>query len=163
MIDPFTAFALAQGAVEGIKSAIALGKDIHSLIGEFSQFYHAADEVHAASTELKMATAFKTNAQINSEALKIAMASKALRDHEKELKDILFYSGNAEVWQEMMAERARMAKERAKLRQEQEDKKHRDRMAKAAFVMNSLWIVGCLAVIIPLITVTIHVIVNKGF
>ena len=163
MIDPFTAFALAQGAVEGIKAAVALGKDIQGLIGEFSQFYRAADEVHAASTELKMASAYKTNAQINSEALKIAMASKALRDHEKELKDILFYSGNAEVWQEMMSERTRMAKERARLRQEEEDRKHRDREAKAAMFMNTLWIVGCLAVIVPLITITFHVIVNRGF
>jgi hypothetical protein len=163
MIDPFTAFALAQGAVEGIKAAVALGKDIHGLIGEFSQFYRAADEVHAASTEMKMASLHKSDAQINSEALKIAMASKALRQHEKELKDLLFYSGNAEVWQEMMAERARMAKERAKLRQEEEDRKHRDREAKAALVMNTLWIGGCLAIIIPLISITFHVITNRGF
>lgn len=163
MIDPFTAFALAQGAVEGIKAAIALGKDIHGLIGEFSQFYRAADEVHAASTEMKMASAYKTNAQINSEALKIAMASKALRQHEKELKDILFYSGNADVWQEMMAERARMAKERVELRRQEEERKHHDREAKAALIMNTLWIGGCLAIIVPLISITFHVIVNKGF
>jgi hypothetical protein len=112
---------------------------------------------------MKMANAYKTNAQINSEALKIAMASKALRQHEKELKDILFYSGNADVWQEMMAERARMAKERVELRRQEEERKHRDREAKAALIMNTLWIGGCLAIIVPLISITFHVIVNRGF
>ena len=29
MIDPFTAFAMAQGAVKGIKAAIQLGKDVN--------------------------------------------------------------------------------------------------------------------------------------
>jgi len=35
-----------------------------------------------------------------------------LREHEKELKDILFYSGNAPVWEEMMSEQTRLTKER---------------------------------------------------
>ena len=46
MIDPFTAFAMAQGAVKGIKAAVQLGKDVSGLYKEFSQFYHAADQVH---------------------------------------------------------------------------------------------------------------------
>jgi len=43
------------------------------------------------------------------------MQSKALRDTEKELKEMLIWSGNKDVWDEMMAERVRMYKERAKL------------------------------------------------
>jgi hypothetical protein len=38
-----------------------------------------------------------------------------LRDTEKELKEMLIWSGNKDVWDEMMAERVRMYKERAKL------------------------------------------------
>ena len=43
------------------------------------------------------------------------MSSKALRDAEKELKEMLVWSGNKDVWDEMMAERVRMYKERARL------------------------------------------------
>jgi hypothetical protein len=43
------------------------------------------------------------------------MQSKALRDAEKSLKDLLVWSGNSDVWDQMMAERVRMYKERAKL------------------------------------------------
>ena len=112
MIDPFTAFAIAQGAVKGIKSALQLGKDINGLYKEFSQFYQSADAVHIASSKMRMDSVGKSDAQISAQALQIAMASKALRDNERELKDILFWSGNARVWEEMQAERTRMAKER---------------------------------------------------
>ena len=111
-MDPFTAFALAQGAVKGIKQALQLGKDINGLYNEFSTFFQSSDAVHTASVKLKMDHAGKSDAQISAEALKIAFASKALRDVEKQLKDMLYWSGNAPVWDEMMRERVRMLKAR---------------------------------------------------
>jgi predicted nucleic acid-binding protein len=151
MIDPFTAFAMAQGAVKGIKAAIALGKDINGLIGEFSKFYHHADQVHIASTEMKIANIKKSNAQISSDALQIAMASKALRDYEKELKDILFWSGNAPVWEEMMAERTRMTKERNATKKLEEDKKQKDKEAAYNTFWNVLLFISMIALIVPIV------------
>jgi len=153
MIDPFTAFAMAQGAVKGIKAAVQLGKDVSGLYKEFSQFYHAADQVHLASTRMRIAAINKTDAQINSDALQIAMASKALRDNEKELKDILFWSGNADVWNEMMAERTRMAKERRAAEQAIIDQQQRDREAMYNMLMNTLLAIGAISVIVPVIAI----------
>ena len=154
MIDPFTAFAMAQGAVKGIKAAVQLGKDVSGLYKEFSQFYHAADQVHLASTRMRIAAISKTDAQISSDALQIAMASKALRDNEKELKDILFWSGNADVWNEMMAERTRMAKERRAAEQAVIDQQQRDREAMYNTIMNTLLAIGAISVIVPVIAIT---------
>jgi hypothetical protein len=112
MIDPFTAFALAQGAVKGIKAALQLGKDVNGLYREFSAFYQSADAVHVASSKMRMDSIGKTDAQLSDQALQIAFASKALRDYEKELKDMLFWSGNAPVWHQMQAERLRLMKQR---------------------------------------------------
>jgi hypothetical protein len=154
MIDPFTAFAMAQGAVKGIKAAVQLGKDVSGLYKEFSQFYHAADQVHVASTRMRIAAVNKTDAQISSDALEIAMASKALRDNEKELKDILFWSGNADVWNEMMAERTRMAKERRAAEQAVIDQQQRDREAMYNTIMNTLLAIGAVSVIVPVIAIT---------
>jgi hypothetical protein len=154
MIDPFTAFAMAQGAVKGIKAAVQLGKDVSGLYKEFSQFYHAADQVHVASTRMRIAAVNKTDAQISSDALEIAMASKALRDNEKELKDILFWSGNADVWNEMMAERTRMAKERRAAEQAVLDQQQRDREAMYNTIMNTLLAIGAVSVIVPVIAIT---------
>ena len=154
MIDPFTAFAMAQGAVKGIKAAVQLGKDVSGLYKEFSQFYHAADQVHVASTRMRIAAVNKTDAQISSDALQIAMASKALRDNEKELKDILFWSGNADVWNEMMAERTRMAKERRAAEQAIIDQQQRDRENMYNAIMNTLLVIGALSIIVPVIAIT---------
>jgi len=154
MIDPFTAFAMAQGAVKGIKAAVQLGKDVSGLYKEFSQFYHAADQVHVASTRMRIAAVNKTDAQISSDALQIAMASKALRDNERELKDILFWSGNADVWNEMMAERVRMAKERRAAEQAVIDQQQRDRENMYNILMNTLLAIGAVSVIVPVIAIT---------
>jgi hypothetical protein len=145
---------MAQGAVKGIKAAVQLGKDVSGLYKEFSQFYHAADQVHVASTRMRIAAVNKTDAQISSDALEIAMASKALRDNEKELKDILFWSGNADVWNEMMAERTRMAKERRAAEQAVIDQQQRDREAMYNTIMNTLLAIGAVSVIVPVIAIT---------
>jgi hypothetical protein len=124
MIDPITigiAFTAAQQSVNYIKKAIALGKDVNSLYGQFSKFFENSDKVHEANTKAQGATAMLTDGQIRSLALQLAMHSKALRDAEKELKEILVWSGNKDVWDQMIAERVRLYKERAKLKREQEN------------------------------------------
>jgi VIT1/CCC1 family predicted Fe2+/Mn2+ transporter len=161
MIDPFTAFAMAQGAVKGIKAALQLGKDVTSLYKEFSTFYTSADEVHIASSKMRMATIGKTDSQINNEALQIAMASKALRDHEKELKDILFWSGNATVWEEMMRERVRMMKERAAMEKVVADKKQKDKEAIAELIMTLMYLLGGLLIVVPLLLGTFQLVTQR--
>jgi hypothetical protein len=161
MIDPFTAFALAQGAVAGIKKAIALGKDINGLIHEFSAFYKAADDVHHSAVKAKIDSIRMSNAEISARALQIAMASRALRQHEKELKDILFWSGNAEVYYEMQAERKRMIDERQAEEKRVEEQKQKDREAKARAMMGTLWIMGSLCIIIPMCTILFQLITVK--
>ena len=163
MIDPFTAFAMAQGAVQGIKSAMQLGKDVNGLYKEFSTFFQSADEVHRASTKMRIENIGKTDSQINDEALQIAMASKALRDSERELKDLLYWSGNAPVWEEMMAERLRMMKERNAAEKAIADKKQKDKEAIAQFFLNSMYFIGALMIVIPVLYGTFYVITNRGF
>jgi len=162
MIDPFTAFALAQGAVKGIKAAIQLGKDVNGLYKEFSTFFQSADEVHRASTKMRVENIGKTDAQISDQALQIAMASKALRDHERELKDLLYWSGNAQVWDEMQAERLRMMKERNAAEKAIADKKQKDKEAMAEMFMNVMYFIGALLIIVPVIYGTFYIVVNKG-
>ena len=118
MIDPITlgiAFTAAQQSVGYIKKAIALGKDVNSLYGQFAKFFENSDKIHSANVEAQTSKKILTDGQIRAMSVQIAMQSKALRDAEKELKEMLIWSGNKDVWDEMMAERVRMYKERAKL------------------------------------------------
>jgi hypothetical protein len=74
------------------------------------------------------------------------MQSKALRDAEKQLKELLIYSGNKDVWDQMMAERVRMYKERAKL---QADMKNAKIKAQADLIDRALIFISFLALAIP--------------
>ena len=156
MIDPVSigiAFAVAQKAVSGIKQAIALGKDVNSLYGQFSRFFENSDVVH--STNTKISSGELTDGQIRSLSIQIAMQSKALRDAEKQLKELLIYTGNGDVWEEMMGERVRMYKERAAA-----EKKRQETIAKAHADMVDRVLIGtsALAIGVPVMLICVDIV-----
>ena len=62
-----------------------------------------------------------------------------------------------------MAERTRLKKERDFLEQEEDKRKQKDKEVKIAIIMNTLWLTGASAIIVPLVSVAFHVITNRGF
>jgi hypothetical protein len=136
-VDPITiglAFAAAQSAVSHIKQAIALGKDINSLAGQFSKFFQSSDAIHRERSKVaaKASRLGKTDAELGHEALQIAMHSDALRQAERELKDmILWQLGKPQIWEQMIAERTRLFKERAEAEQAEAKRElaHKKKMA----------------------------------
>lgn len=114
MIDPITAFAVAQGAIKGVQAAIKMGKDINAISGDLMKFFDAKDVVAKAAVKPKgfgqsdTAVAFETVMQL-----------KQLQDAEAELKQMLIWSGNDDVWNALMLERNRMVAERKKAEAEQ--------------------------------------------
>ena len=149
MIDPITlgiAFTAAQQSVGYIKKAIALGKDVNSLYGQFAKFFENSDTIHSANVKAQTSKNILTDGQIRALSVQIAMQSKALRDAEKELKEMLIWSGNKDVWDEMMAERVRLYKERAKL---QADIKNAKIKAQADLIDRALIFISFSAIAIP--------------
>ena len=136
-MDPITiglAFSAAQSAVSYIKQAIALGKDVNSLVGQFGKFFEASDAIHRARSKVKAKASRlgKTDAELGREALEIAMHSDALRQAERELKDMILWTlGKPEVWERMIKERTRLFQERAEAEFEEEKRQlaHKKRMA----------------------------------
>ena len=135
-MDPITiglAFTAAQSAIGHIKQAIALGKDVNSIIGQVGHFFEAADQVHLASIQAKHGAMGKTDAQLGRQALEFAMRSNQLREDERALKDMIYWQlGKPQIWEEMIAERTRLIKEKregeeaiAKAKQA-----HKEKMAK---------------------------------
>jgi hypothetical protein len=149
MLDPVTlgiAFTAAQQSVGYIKKAIALGKDVNSLYGQFAKFFENSDTIHSASVEAQNSKKILTDGQIRAMSVQIAMQSKALRDAEKELKEMLIWSGNKDVWDEMMSERVRMYKERARL---QADIKNAKIKAQSDLIDRALIFISFSAIAIP--------------
>lgn len=160
-MDPLTAFALAQGAVKGIKAALQLGKDASGLYKEFSTFFQASDAVHEANVKLRMDSANKTDAQLSDQALQIALASKALRDGEKQLKDMLVWSGNAPVWEEMMKERVRLLKQRAAFKKALADAAHKKKEEIANLILNISIFIGAFALLAGIIGIVFQTIIKR--
>jgi len=161
MIDPITlgiAFTAAQQSVGYIKKAIALGKDVNSLYGQFARFFENSDKIHGANVEAQNSKKILTDGQIRALSIQIAMQSKALRDAEKDLKEMLIYSGNSEVWDQMMAERVRMYKERAKL---EADIKNARIQAQTAMIDRLLIGVSFMAIAVPVVMFSFAMIVRS--
>jgi len=149
-VDPITiglAFTAAQSAVGYIKQAIALGKDINSLAGQFSKFFESSDSIHRERTKLKAKANLlgKTDAELGHQALQLAMHSDALRQAERELKDmILWQLGKPQIWEQMIAERTRLFRERAEAEQAEAKRElaHKKKMADQ-FIFGMYFLAGC--------------------
>lgn len=147
-MDPITiglAFTAAQSAVGHIKQAIALGKDINSLVGQFSKFFQSADAIHRARTKdkLKADRLGKSDAELGHEALQIAMHSDALREAERELKDMIIWKlGKPQIWDQMLKERTRLFKERAEAERLEEERILAHKKKIADQIMFAMYFVG---------------------
>lgn len=149
-MDPITiglAFAAAQSAVGHIKQAVALGKDINSLYGQFSKFFESSDAIHREKMKVKAKAQRlgKTDAELGHEALQIAMHSDALREAERELKDMIIWQlGKPQIWEQMIKERTRLFKERADAEREEEKRKleHKQKLADQ-FIFGMYFLAGC--------------------
>jgi hypothetical protein len=152
-MDPITlglAFAAAQSAVSHIKQAVALGKDINSLYGQFSKFFDSSDTIHREKIKQKAKAQRlgKTDAELGKEALQIAMHSDALREAERELKDMIIWNlGKPQIWEQMIKERTRLFKERAEAERAEAERQleHKRKMADT-FMVGMYFLAGSVLV-----------------
>jgi uncharacterized membrane protein len=63
----------------------------------------------------------------------------------------------------MMSERTRLTKERNTLEREEAERKQKEKEVKVTIIMNTLWLTGASAIIVPLVSVAFHVVTNRGF
>ena len=134
MIDPFTAFATAQAAVKGIQAAIKLGKDVQGIASDLSKFFEAKDVVQQAANNPKK---FKSD---TAQALETVMQAKQLVEAETELKNLLIWSGNADVWEGVLLERNNIIQRRKKAEMEAAMAKAKKRQQIMEAVSMAFWI-----------------------
>lgn len=94
-MDPITiglAFTAAQSAIEGIKKAIALGKESRDVYTEISTFFTSQGEIKAAEIELKIPSLNKEKQKTaTQEALDATFMSREMFRMEVELREMLIY------------------------------------------------------------------------
>jgi hypothetical protein len=108
MIDPVTAFAVAQSAIKGVQAAIKMGKDIQGISADAMKFFEAKDVVQKAASKPKTGFAGSDTAQ----AFEIVMQAKQLDDAEKELNQWMVLNGHADTWQQLLITRNELIQNR---------------------------------------------------
>ena len=134
MIDPFTAFAAAQAAVKGIQAAIKLGKDVQGIAADLGKFFEAKDVVQQAANNPKK---FKSD---TAQALETVMQAKQLAEAETELKNLLIWSGNADVWEGVLLERNNIIQRRTKAEMEEALAKSKKRQQIMELLSIAFWV-----------------------
>ena len=121
MVEIGMAISMAVSAFNGIKKAVEAGREIEDVAGYFGKFFDAKEAISEASQYSENAPLFKkifAGKSVEAQALEITAAKHKAAKIEKELREFLIYSGQAQFYEDMMRERrhireARIEKARA--------------------------------------------------
>jgi len=144
LLEAAAAFAVAQKAVATIKQGIQLGRDINGLTKQVMAFFDAQDIIQKAANEDRV----KVGKSVESEALESVMRAKQMRDFEAELNRIFVLTNNADLWAEMLSERARIRRER-KAEAERVERQRREAAARRREIAE--WVFCGIAVMIAVV------------
>ena len=139
MIDPITAIAGATAAYNGLKKAIAVGKDLHDMGSTLNQWAGAMSDLDFAHNQAENPPMFKKlfgSSQIEQRALETWGHKQKAKEMREELRShiSLFYGPSA--WKEIVHIEAQMRKERKEAIYKAEERKQ----------LIIEWIVGTLIV-----------------
>lgn len=145
MIDPVSALAAVNTAVNMIKKASATVDNVASLGPLIGKYFDAKHTATKAAREAK-----KSGGSNMGKAIEIELALKAQRDFEEQLKGLFFSSNNMDIWNNIMV---RVAEMNAEDKAEAEREKVRARNAKKRQdEINDLMIgIGLITVIVILV------------
>jgi hypothetical protein len=120
-MDPLTvgaAFAVAQASVKTVKEAIKLGKDIYEVSGDLTKFFTSQSQINqeirkadAKKQELLKEDKKEDYYALTARALDAAIKAKKMKQDEAEIKTLLIWTGNGDVYHDMVRERMRLEKE----------------------------------------------------
>ena len=101
MIDPISAFAIAQGAIKGIQAAIKMGKDVQGITNDVMKFFDAKDKVAKEAVKDPK----KKYSSDTSQAMSTVMQLHELNRAEEELKWHFINQGQSALWTQIVLER----------------------------------------------------------
>lgn len=123
MIDPVSALAAVNAAVNMIKKASATVDNVASLGPLIGKYFDAKHTATKAAREAK-----KAGGSNMGKAIEIELAIKAQKDFEEQLKGLFFSSNNMDVWQQIMQRVAQMdAEDKAEAQREKTRERNRKR------------------------------------
>lgn len=116
MIEIGIALSMASSAYNGIKKAIEMGREAEDMVGVFSKFFDAKDQIIEASeygSHQPLVKKLFSGSSVEAQALEITAAKHKTQQLEKELREFLIYSGQGAFYEDMMRERRNIRQARA--------------------------------------------------
>ena len=105
------AVQICASAYRFMKTAVNEGQELGDMTRAMSKFWDAREEVSVleqkATNPSKIEKLFGGKS-IESQALEITLQKKKAEQLEKELKDLFYWTGNANLWHDMIRERAKI-------------------------------------------------------
>lgn len=126
MIEIAIALSMASTAMSNIKKGIEVGKQFRDVVHEFGKLFDARDAIMEAQQAKGSDMTVVDGA--TGKALNTALMIRDINHFENWLKDQLIYSGQADVYEEFVAQREliRKGNAEAKKRQQIAKKKRKD-------------------------------------
>ena len=111
MIDPFTAMAAATAAFNGIKKAVAVGKDISSMGSTLSSWSKAVSDLDFLEQKAQKPPMYKMFSDTQSNALEIWSQKQKLKEMREELRSHISFVYGPSAWDEIVRIEAQQRKE----------------------------------------------------
>ena len=105
------AVQMCASAYRFMKTAVNEGRELSDMTRALSKFWDAREEVSVleqkATNPSKIEKLFGGKS-VESQALEITLQKKKAEQLEKELKDLFYWTGNANLWHDMLRERTKL-------------------------------------------------------
>ena len=148
--------AVATTAIKSIKTGIKLAKDTSEIAKELDKFFSAKNVIEEEAKKEQEKS--KKNKSLNQQAMANVLNRKKLRDAERSLKESLVWSGNAQIWEDLVKERSRLRKAQ---QDADEQAKYRKRVILER-IRDGFIITGLLSFTAWIIVTLIEMILGKG-
>jgi len=133
MVDPLTAFA-------AIKAAVSAGQELVNVTKQIGEFFDGVDDLRNKHNK-KKGGAFSGE---DENAMETFVALQKAKDAEEELRELIIHLRGYSAWQELIAIRARVRRERKEREEEQA------RLKAERFESFVIW--GSIGLILTLVT-----------
>ena len=148
--------AVATTVIKSIKTGIKLAKDTSEIAKELDKFFSAKNVIEEEAKKEQEKS--KKNKSLNQQAMANVLNRKKLRDAERSLKESLVWSGNAQIWEDLVKERSRLRKAQ---QEADEQAKYRKRVILER-IRDGFIITGLLSFTAWIIVTLIEMILGKG-
>ena len=117
MIEVSLAITAAAQAVSTIKKGMRAGRDAQDLASQFATFFDAKDKIDGAKSQSQNNSIGRkvfAKQSVEAYALEVALAEEKAKDLEKHLRELFVYSGQGDVYKNMMRLRQKERQRRLK-------------------------------------------------